>query len=178
MSLLLLIDGYNVLSPVAPPSRNTDPNWLHRERMQLIERLATHLTESVRQKTCVVFDAANPPRNRPSEFKIDSMQIRFAIDYPEADDLIEEMISAHHSPKRLAIVSSDHRIHAAARRRGSKCFDSENWLDDLLDNKVRLAVKQKKTAGQGSAEPEKPADELTQEHVSDWMKEFGFDEPA
>ncbi|MGB7344769.1 MAG: NYN domain-containing protein [Pirellulaceae bacterium] len=176
MSLLLLIDGYNVVSPVAPPSRNTDPNWLHHERMQLINRLVTHLDETTRARTCVVFDAANPPRDRPSEFVIDSIQVRFAIDYPEADDLIEEIIAAHHSPKQLAVVSSDHRIQAAARRRGAVCFDSEPWLDDLLDNKVRLAITLASPTGQGSVEPEKPTGKLTDEHVSDWMKEFGFED--
>ncbi len=176
MSLLLLIDGYNVVSPVAPPSRNTDPNWLHRERMQLVNRLAAHLDESTRARTCVVFDAANPPRDRPSEFVVDSIQVRFAVDFPEADDLIEQIIAGHHSPKQLAVVSSDHRIHAAARRRGAKCFDSQPWLDDLLDQKIRLAIQPNPSAGQGSGASEKPSGQLSDENVSDWMKEFGFDE--
>ena len=141
MSLLLLIDGYNVVSPVAPPSRNPDANWLHRERMLLIDRLTNHLDEDTRKRTCVVFDAANPPPNRPNEFSMNHITVRFAVGYPEADDLIEELIAAHHSPKQLAVVSSDHRIVAASGRRGAKCFDSQPWLDDLLDGKVCLAVR-------------------------------------
>ncbi|QDT08903.1 NYN domain-containing protein [Planctomycetes bacterium K23_9] len=176
MSLLLLIDGYNVVSPVAPPSRNTDPNWLHRERMQLIDRLVQHLDANTRARTRVIFDAANPPRDRPSEYEIEGIQIRFAVDFPEADDLIEETIAAHHSPKQLGVVSSDHRVQAAAKRRGATCFDSEPWLDDLLDNRVRLAVKRPNGAGQWSADSEKPSIELSQDNVSDWMKEFGFDD--
>lgn len=176
MSLLLLIDGYNVVSPVAPPSRNTDPNWLHHERMQLINRLVAHLDDATRERTCVVFDAANPPRDRPSEYVIQGIQIRFAIAYNEADDLIEELIASHHSPKQLAVVSSDHRIHAACRRRGAKCFDSDSWLDRLLENRVQLAVEPAAPTGQVSDAPEKPTGKLTDDKVSDWMKEFGFDE--
>ena len=177
MSLLLLIDGYNVLSPVAPPTRNTDANWLHRERMLLIDRLGSHLDEELRLRTCVVFDAANPPRNRASEFVVQGIQIRFAIDYPEADDLIAELINAHHSPKQLTVILSDHRIQASARRRGAVPFDSEPWLDALVDGNPRLGFDRKQArGGQGSTKPEKPTGDLSDQSVGDWMKEFGFDE--
>ena len=176
MSLLLLIDGYNVVSPVAPPSRNIDANWLHRERMQLINRLATGLDEKIRNRTCVIFDAANPPRNRASEFTHEGITVRFAVDYPEADDLIEELIIGHHSPKQLMVVSSDHRIQTAAKRRGALSYDSQPWLDNLLDGKIHLAIKQPNRAEQGSGQAEKPTGKLSDENVSDWMKEFGFDE--
>lgn len=175
-SLLLLIDGYNVVSPVGPPGRSPDPNWLHRERMLLLNRLTKHISDGVRGRTCVVFDAANPPRDRPSEFVFESMQVRFAIDYPEADDLIEELIRAHHSPKQLMVVSSDHRIQTAAARRDAKHFDAQPWLDDLLEGKLHLAIDNRKTTGQGSGENEKPTGQLSDENVSDWMREFGFDE--
>ncbi len=50
------------------------------------------------------------------------------------------LIASHSAPKKLAVVSSDRRVQAAARRRGSLALDSQQWLDDLLDGKVRLAV--------------------------------------
>jgi predicted RNA-binding protein with PIN domain len=176
MSLLLLIDGYNVVSPVAPPSRNTDIHWLHRERMLLVDRLSNHLPDETKRRTCVVFDANNPPPDRPSEFTMDAIQIRFAVGYPEADDLIEKLIAAHHSPKQLAVVSSDHRIQAAAKRRGATQFDSQPWLDDLMNNRVRLASKPANRAGQGGGETDKPDEKLSRDGVSDWMKSFGFDD--
>ena len=147
MSLLLLIDGYNVLAPAAPP-RVSDPMWLHRERMQLIERLATHLPEAVRTRTHLVFDAANPPPDRPDRFSHQGIQVQFAIAYPEADDLLEETIRGHSSPKQLTVISSDHRVQAAATRRGAVAFDSQDWFDDLLDGKLRLSPRAK-VAGRG-----------------------------
>jgi hypothetical protein len=181
MSLLLLIDGYNVVAPVAPPSRNSysrdpDVRWLHRERMQLIQRLVKHLDQDVRRRTCVVFDAANPPPDRPSEFQIEGIDVRFAVDYPEADDLLEELIASHSAPKTLAVVSSDHRVQAAARRRGSLALDSQGWLDDLLDGNVRLAVTGRSGAGQGSGQAgdEKPSQKIDDDDVEKWMREFGF----
>lgn len=177
MSLLLLIDGYNVVSPVAPPSGKPDPQWLHRERMQLLGRLKSHLDENTRKRTCVVFDAVNPPRDRPSLFDYHGIEVCFAVDYPEADDLLEELIFSHHAPKTLAVVSSDHRVQAAAKRRGSAIFDSKPWLDGLLEGRVGLAAG-KGRAGQGSddleAEDDGKPDSVDDDDVDGWMKEFGY----
>lgn len=187
MSLLLLIDGYNVIAPVAPPnpvrtaapvrdSREQDARWLHQERTRLIERLVRHLEPSVRSRTCVVFDAANPPKNRPDRFHVEGIDVRFAIGYNEADDLLEELIASQSAAKSLAVVSSDHRVQAAAKRRGSVPFDSQPWLDDLLDGKVRLAVKGVSGAGQGNdlKSREKPNQSIDKTDVEHWMREFGF----
>ena len=94
----------------------------------------------MRTKTCVVFDAANPPRDRPSLFAIQGLEVQFAVGYPEADDLIEELIASHSAPKRLTVVSADHRVQQAAKRRGCTVFYSEPWLDKLLDGITRLAT--------------------------------------
>lgn len=174
MSLLLLIDGYNVVAPVAPPGRSADPGWLQDERARLIGRLAASLPESIRRRTSVVFDAANPPPDRPHEFAIDEISIRFAIGYPEADDLLEEIIAAHSAPKTLAVVSSDHRVQAAARRRGATPFDSQPWLDRLIDGRLELAVDPHHGEGQGSgAKSDKPS-AVSDDDVQLWMDEFGY----
>jgi predicted RNA-binding protein with PIN domain len=182
MSLLLLIDGYNVVAPIAPPSGNSDPRWLQRERMRLLNRLATHLDDHVRSRTCVVFDAANPPPDRPSQFEVDGIDVRFAVGYPEADDLLEELIAAHSAPKQLGVVSSDQRVQVAAKRRGSAAFDSQVWLDDLLEGVVSLAVTRRggargqRGAGQGSDQEsdEKPAQRVDDDDADQWMREFGY----
>lgn len=168
----VIIDGYNVVAPVAAP-RFPDPMWLHRERMQLIERLAAHLDDETRIRTCVVFDAANPPPDRPSEFRLHDIAVRFSIDHDEADDLIEELIAAHSVPKSLAVVSSDQRVQTAARRRGAKVFASQEWLDRLMDGRVGLAITRPGIKPDESAKP----DAIRDAEVADWMREFGFDEP-
>ncbi|MCA9137586.1 MAG: NYN domain-containing protein [Planctomycetales bacterium] len=187
MSLLLLIDGYNISQPIAP-SRSPDPRWLEQIRGVLLRDLTTHLSQSLRRRTCVVFDAANPPRDRPSRFTHNEIDVQFAVDHLAADDLLEEIIRAHPTPKRLMVVSSDHRVQIAAKRRGAAHFDSQPWMDDLTDGKIHLAVALKPElggAGQGGspeskshgkpAGPVKPRVEDPSE-VADWMREFGFDD--
>ncbi len=174
MALSLLIDGYNVVAPVTPPGRSPDLMWLQRERTLLIRRLADQLSQEIRNRTCVVFDAANPPPGRPSEFEVDGITVRFAIDHPEADDLLEEIIAAHSAPKSLAVVSSDHRVQAAAKRRGCQTFESQPWLDDLIDGKVHLAVASTDGAGEGSETRSDKPKTVNHDDVQRWLREFGF----
>lgn len=150
VSIALLIDGYNVIAPVAGPgrgpNRGADPaslRWLQTERQRLLDRLVENLSHIVRTRTCVIFDAKNAPRDLPSRTVHHDMDVWFAVDYPEADDLLEELIRTHHHPKQLTVVSSDHRVQAAAKRRKSKFYDSDPWYDDLIDGHVRLGWRPK-----------------------------------
>ena len=108
----------------------------------------------------------------------------FAVDHPEADDLIEEMIAAHATPKKLTVVSADHRIQVYARRRGALAVDSEPWLDRLADGRVQLAIpwppataKSAGPTGENALAGEKPAiyeKPVSPEDVAGWLKEFGI----
>ena len=92
----------------------------------------------------------------------------------EADDLLEQIIAAHSVPKSLAVVSSDHRVQTAAKRRGAVSFDSQPWLDDLIDGKVKLAVAVTGRAGEGGeAKTDKPKS-VNDDDVQQWLRDFGF----
>ena len=142
----------------------------------MIERLITGLDAELRGRTCVVFDAADPPRDRPSEMTVEGLQVRFAVDYPEADDLLEEIIAENTAPKNLAVVSSDNRVRQAATRRGCTVYESQAWLDDLLDGLVRLAAGRRRRPGQGRGVelPGEPGEPIDEQEVDRWMREFGF----
>jgi hypothetical protein len=187
---LLLIDGYNVIGPVAPPSRGASPNWLQDERQLLLNRLSEHLTDIIRSRTCVVFDARYPPQGVSDRMSFADMDVRFAVGYPEADDLIEEIISGHPTPKSLTVISSDHRLQAAAKRRKALPLDSEAWLDALLDGEIRMVKfpkatskrrPPKKSAGSVSdphnAPPSGPTLDamLDTDEFQQWLDEYGSD---
>ncbi|EMI46949.1 NYN domain-containing protein [Rhodopirellula sp. SWK7] len=138
MSVVLLIDGYNVIAPVAAPGRGGTKGWLAIERQRLLDRLVKHLDEIVRLRTTVIFDAKDAPNNLPSRYDYHGIDVQFAVEHTEADDLLERIISDHPNPKSLTVVSSDHRVQAAARRRRAGAYDSDTWLDRLLDGHTLL----------------------------------------
>lgn len=139
--MLILIDGYNVIAPVAAPGRGDTAGWLRAERQLLLDRLVSHLDERLLRQTCVVFDArAGRVFRRESRQSFHGLEVRFAVDHDEADDLIEELIAKHSAPKRLTVVTSDRRLQTAARRVGALACDAQPWLDALLDRRLWMAV--------------------------------------
>ena len=184
MSLILIIDGYNVVAPVAAPGRlsatgqSSDRRWLENERKRLLQRLRDNLQSTVLSRVCVVFDARHRPPGAVDRYDYHGIDVRFAIEYPEADDLIEDLIAKHSSPKQLAVVSSDHRLQEAARRRGATPLDSQPWMDKLLDGKAWLPVSVERAKSPANLESQsgKPTEKVTDDEVKQWMEEFGFDE--
>lgn len=181
--MLILIDGYNVIGPVAPPSRGDRRGWLRAERQLLIDRLLAGLDPRLVDQTCVVFDSAAAPPGVPSHLRIRGLEIRFAVDHAEADDLIEELVASHPAPKRLAVVTSDRRLRVAAKRVGAKAFNAQVWLDSLLDGNVLLAIDWpppsdpnfRDPTGWQSADHESGSKPLpTAITVSDWLEHFGL----
>ncbi|MEM6776580.1 MAG: NYN domain-containing protein [Planctomycetota bacterium] len=172
---ILLIDGYNVIAPVAAPMRGSASHWLDVERRRLLDRLADHLDDSVRRRTLVVFDAKNPPSGTESELIYRQIHIRFAVHHNEADDLIEELIAGHSAPKSLTVISSDHRIQASARRRRAAWHDSDEWMDALLDGQTRLAAKFQSPTSPNSQPPSDSKPDqgpLDAGEVQAWLDEF------
>jgi len=154
--------------------------WLLAEREKLLARLAECLDEPVRTRTCVVFDAKNAPADLPSSLTHAGMDVRFAVDHPEADDLLEELIGQHHHPKQLTVVSSDHRIQTAAKRKRASFVDSEVWYDALEDGTVLLGWtpsqrRKKPTPEQSDVQPNQPFSqpnsdwEISDEDLQRWI---------
>jgi hypothetical protein len=129
--MLLLIDGYNLLqaSDIFPAG---GPPSLARSREALLAFLARVLEEPVRRQTTIVFDASQAPPGLPRELTYAEMSVRFAPRKLSADDLLEELIDAAPDPRNLTVVSSDHRVQRAARRRGARFLDSEAWYAEVV----------------------------------------------
>ena len=192
MAPYLLIDGYNVIAPVAPPGRQSgrsgDSTWLQRERRQLLDRLADHLPAAIIDRTCVVFDSQRRSAKAGAHWRYRGIEVRFAVDHDEADDLIEEILQRHPHSKHVTVVSSDYRIQAAARRKRAAVYDSAKWLDELLDGRpmlrklprLRKAHTDDKTIGLTS--DQKPSGPTTSpesglaipdEALHRWMEQYG-----
>lgn len=128
----LLIDGYNLLHATHVFGEGELAGTLQGAREALLSMLVGHLPAGLRRATVVVFDAADAPPGLADLVEHRGLSIRYARGYPDADTLLEELIEACRGPKQLLVVSSDHRVQRAARRRGGAWVDSEPWWRELL----------------------------------------------
>lgn len=162
----LLIDGYNLLGAVGIVGRGVGPSSLERSRRALLNFLAESLDAAEAARTTVVFDASHAPRGLPRVVGHRGLTVRFAAGYPDADSLIEELIRADTAPRRLTVVSSDHRLHRAARRRRATAVDSDVWF-------ARVARRRADRAQPTETGPAKPPVPLSESEVAAWLERFG-----
>ncbi len=136
---------------------------MERSRLALLNFLAETIPTDEIPHTTVVFDAGpNAPPGLPRTLDHHGLTVRFASGYENADELIEELIQADSAPRNLTVVSSDHRVQRAAKRRKAQAIDSDVWFAQIQrDRKQRRA----------SAIPEKPPPPTSKE-VEYWLKVF------
>ena len=162
----LLIDGYNVLHIVGIIGRGVGPGTLQRSRLALLNFLAESLEPQEVQQATVVFDAHDERVRLPRVLDHRGITVYFAAGYEDADTMIEELIRADSSPRRLTVVSSDHRIQRAARRRKARAVDADVWYAEV--------VQQRRHRRQAAAETAvRPPVPLLQEDVNYWIRQFG-----
>jgi uncharacterized protein len=161
----LLIDGYNLLNATGIVGGSGPPS-LGRSRLALLNFLAASIEPRELPHTTVVFDAHQAPPGLPRVVRHGGILVRFAAKQKTADELIEELVRADSAPRRLVVVSSDHEIQRAARRRRATAVDSDAWYRDL--------IRDRREREEASADaPARPAVPLLQEDVGYWLRQFG-----
>ncbi len=162
--MALIIDGYNLLYVTGIVGDVAGAGGtFQRSREALLNFLATSIPEAERGQTTIVFDAAQAPPGLPRTINHKGMTVRYASDYTDADALIEQLIGETHVPKSLVVVSSDHRIQRAARRRRAAFDDSDRWYSELW---------QRRMASQQVAQLDKPVTQLTAAEIEYWVEKF------
>lgn len=163
----LLIDGYNLLHAAGLARRTYGPGEFERTRQRLLKLVAGQLLARERERTTVVFDAPQQSLGPSPPRVIYGIRVIFAGGEGDADAVIERLIESNTAPRRLHVISSDHRIQRAARRRRSKFYDSEQFLDRIFrrrgpDERARRAEPIEKQ--QGLTAPGE---------IEAWMRAFG-----
>ena len=159
--LAIIIDGYNFLLTTGMMAENVESIELEKGRKRLLSFLASRFpngdsngsknlpkengknknlddrsasekskTSKFHPKLTVVFDSQTKLR-LPTRLSYQGIDVQFSKGYENADELIIEMIQSFDVPKRLLVVSSDHEIQTAAKRRRATAIDSDVWLDQL-----------------------------------------------
>lgn len=165
--MALVIDGYNLLYASGILGRGIGPGGLERSRNALLNFLAESLEEKDLARTTVVFDAREAPPGLPRVTQHRGITVRFAEKNSDADQMIEDLIRADSAPRKLVVVSSDHRLHRAARRRHAKPIDSDEWYAGVL--RQRIDRLRRKSPGLKRAEPP------SESEVEYWLRQFGVE---
>jgi uncharacterized protein len=162
----ILIDGYNLLHVTGIVGHGSGPGGFERSRVALLNFLAASIDPKELPHTTVVFDAQHPPPGLPRVIEHRGITVRFAAKQETADELIETLIREHSAPRKLVVVSSDHAVQRAARRRRAKAIDSDAWYAELIRSRQQRA----EASDEGLARPAVP---LLEEDVNYWLRQFG-----
>jgi predicted RNA-binding protein with PIN domain len=165
--MTLIIDGYNLLHASGILGRGVGPGGLERSRAALLNFLVESLDARTLARTTVVFDARDPPPGLPRTLAHRALSVRFADPGGDADQVIEELIRADSAPRRLTVVSSDHRLHRAAKRRGAHAVDSDIWYHEIVHKRIDR-MRRKTSAAKPSAPP-------SEGEVHYWLRRFGLE---
>jgi uncharacterized protein len=166
----LLIDGYNLLHASSIHGRGRGAGALQRSREALLNVLAASIPADEVARTTVVFDARDPPWGVSRKTEHQGLTVIFASREGDADSLIEELIKQHSTPRKLTVVSSDHRLHRAAKRRRATAVDSDRWFAQLLRDRHERSHSQPGDA----IKPEGP---FSPGEVDYWLRQFKVDAP-
>jgi len=160
-----LIDGYNLMHVAGLMRPRFGPGGLEKARRALIGVLAASLGEEAKHAT-VVFDAhARPgsldPAAAPSA-PTHGIEVVFAPPGEDADGVIERLVRTESTPRLLTVVSSDGRLRAAAKRRGTHSESSDEFWTRI----TRWRGKPKRAAPPST---DKPSGRREANH---WLNEF------
>lgn len=165
----LIIDGYNLLFAAGMVGSVNGEGSFEGERRALLDALLNVIDPKELPQTTVVFDSANAPPGLPRTVNHHQITVRFASGYADADEMIEELIRDHHAPKRLTVVSSDHRVQRAARRRKATAIDSDSWFRLMRQTRKRIQEQEAKKP----PPPKQPSASVPNAQVNEWIKFFG-----
>ncbi|MEX2140331.1 MAG: NYN domain-containing protein [Pirellulales bacterium] len=167
----LLIDGYNLLHATGILGQGRGPGSLARSREALLNVLAESLSAEELGRTAIVFDAHDPPWGLSRQLDHHGMTVYFASRHEDADSMIEDLITRHSAPRKLIVVSSDHRLQRAAKRRRASAIDSDRWFRELMQTRLERSAP-------SSTETVKPEGPFSPGEVEFWLRQFKIDEPG
>jgi predicted RNA-binding protein with PIN domain len=167
---ILLIDGYNLLHAAGMAQRHYRPGDLLRCRTRLLRHLLDRLTAAEIRHATVVFDARDPPPDRPAQIVVSGLKVLFANPGGDADALIMNWLAHHATPHRVTLVSSDRALQRAARSAHSKFVSCQDFLNELERRRTPRRAGRSRPAAQDDA---KPSSHLSPAQTAYWLQIFG-----
>lgn len=168
----LIVDGYNLLHAAGMARKTYTGTQLQNARRQLLIYLSRHLTNAERERTTIVFDALDAPVGVSRTMTVEGMLVEFAPPGGDADTVIEEILLSHPAPRSVRVVSSDHRLQKAARRRRGEFVDSDAFVAEL-EHRGPIAEQARPTASTSEAVDPKFGGKAPDEETALWLRVFG-----
>ena len=154
----IIIDGHNLLYAV---KSMTDDQII--SELQLCNLISRYL-KSIRQKGEIIFDGTGPP-DKTGLLGSANLEILFSGSYADADSFIEDKITASTAPKRLTVVSSDHRLKKAAKARKAAVITADDFWSKVF----------KRLSRRRTPEPACKRDGISESETEFWLKFFKLD---
>lgn len=157
---MLVVDAYNVthVTGVLPP------DLAGPEPADLADLIAG--SRWGRQQVVLVCDGTRP-KGAP-ERGHGTVRIQYAGGGVSADAVIERMLEQSSHPRRMTVVSNDHAVQRAARRRRAQVLGSDAFLRQLAWD-FNHAPRQRRVAVR------RQPDHLTPAQVDAWLRYFGIE---
>ena len=168
----LIIDGYNLMHAAGMTRRRYGPGDFQRCRHRFLAFLVRHLLPAERERVTVVFDAIEAPAGLARTSTLEGISVVFPQLGGDADTLIEALIAEHSAPRQIHLVSSDHRLQKAARRRRAQFVDSEQFIEQL-HQRGEAGRRQQDAPAVNLQSPEKFSGPLSETETSEWLEVFG-----
>ncbi len=169
-----IIDGYNLIFQCGLQTRSASDDMLRKARERMIREILVGVSKTIAKRITIVFDAAERPLlAKGNSETIGGMKVFYADQYDDADSMIEHLIAKHSVPRKLTVVSSDHRLHKAALRRKAIPIDSDVWFDHLETQKLDRGRSQSGQGGPAKILSAKANEEL---EAIDWQAELATDD--
>ncbi len=153
----LLIDGNNLLHALLKRGVEVGRGGL----VTMLAKLA-----SPKQHIRVVFDGPEPDEGARLQMQLPYLAAEFS-GRQKADAIIVRRIAEESAPRRLTVVSTDHEIRQAARRRDCPTLASEEFAPHVLHAPP---------PGGDLAEPPEKTQGTSGEQTQQWLREFGLDQ--
>lgn len=166
----LIIDGYNLLHSAGLARIQYGPGDLQRARQRLLALLSEKLRHDERPRCTVVFDAQQAPGDLPKQANQHGITVQFALPGQDADTAIEQIIANHPASRRMIVVSGDHRLQQAAKRRNATPMDSDTFLREL-DRRESISPHQETPVAVSPSKPK--GNQPTKGSTQEWQEVFG-----
>lgn len=131
MTTYLIIDGYNLMHAAGIARQSYGRGDMERCRERLNRELAGLLSPDILQQAVIVYDAFASLSDDNRRQIVNGLMVLYAPKGTDADTEIERLLQQHSVPRRILVVSSDHRLHKSAGRRRARCVDSEDFWTSL-----------------------------------------------